>query len=214
MNPSIVDIWQNVGTRIGFYTKETVHKIPEAPGCYAWFIPLWMYSEDIDELLNAMNWLLVYDSKSDGWPHREALASFNWEELNIRLQRNAKQESDTQLKTKWDMVMGNEIQKAALSRALMEATIYTPPIYIGHTKNLKLRYEQHTSKRSAFRQRFDERIEEGKENNINLSLTVKDLLFACIQTSQEANENFNDKDLRLVVEQVLMRVCKPTFSLQ
>jgi len=173
-----------------------------------------MYSEDIDELLNAMNWLLVYDSKSDGWPHREALASFNWEELNIRLQRNAKQESDTQLKTKWDMVMGNEIQKAALSRALMEATIYTPPIYIGHTKNLKLRYEQHTSKRSAFRQRFDERIEEGKENNINLSLTVKDLLFACIQTSQEANENFNDKDLRLVVEQVLMRVCKPTFSLQ
>lgn len=210
----MVDIWQNVGERIGFYTKETVHKIPETPGCYAWFLPLWIYSEDINELLDAMNWLLIYDPKSDGWPHREVPANFNWEELNIRLQRNAKQQPDTQLKAKWDVVMGNKLQKEALSRALMEATIYTPPLYIGHTKNLKARYERHTSKHSKFYRRFEKRIAEGKENNINLSLTVKDLLFACIQTSHEANKDFNDEDLRLVVEKVLMRACKPPFSVQ
>ena len=45
----------SVDGRLAFYTKETKDKIPELPGCYAWFLPLWFYTSDLDELMKVVS---------------------------------------------------------------------------------------------------------------------------------------------------------------
>lgn len=42
------------GGRLGVYTNETSGSIPNYPGCYAWFLPLWFYSDDFDKLISTI----------------------------------------------------------------------------------------------------------------------------------------------------------------
>ena len=48
-NININDIWRNVSSQIGFFTKETATDIPEVPGIYGWFLPLWIYRDNLTE---------------------------------------------------------------------------------------------------------------------------------------------------------------------
>ena len=67
--------WTRAGGQLGFYTKYTKDRIPPVDGCYAWFLPLWIYREDLEQQLDVLDRLFRYDPD----PERQVDAVFNWE---------------------------------------------------------------------------------------------------------------------------------------
>ena len=51
--------------RLGFYTKETREQIPTLPGCYAWFLPLWFYRSNLDDLMELVGRVLDYEQRPE-----------------------------------------------------------------------------------------------------------------------------------------------------
>src|SRR4051794_23364848 len=82
---NVADIWRDVGERIGFFTKETRGLVPEAPGCYAWFMPLWIFTDDFQKLVEAMTKILLFDPVTSG--KREQLIKFHWDAVSVGLQK-------------------------------------------------------------------------------------------------------------------------------
>ena len=199
-------------SRLGFYTKETKERIPEQPGCYAWFLPLWFYRSDLNDLMQIVGDVLSYDKKQE----KEAEAEFTWESVKLRVRRVAKIRATETIHSTWERVCADAQAKKELQQTMLEASLLMPPLYVGKTKNLRQRYLQHTEGNSYdsndFHTRFTEHV-----SKLNLAIGVGDLLFVCIKTEQKSPQvphGVAEDDLERLVEQILMRFCQPPFSLK
>jgi len=200
-------------SRLGLYTKETSGRIPEFPGCYAWLLPLWLYREDIDELMRIVGGLLGYDKE----PEQVVEASFTWESVKLRVRRFSKDRPREGLRATWKHLLADESAKEALQQTFLEASLLMPPLYVGRTGNLKRRYLQHVKgsyEKNDFHSRFT-----GHVKKLQLKISVSDLLFACIRTPKELSHAFakhegEEKDLNGLIEQILMQFCRPPFNLR
>ena len=198
--------------RLGFYTKETRNSIPEFPGCYAWFLPLWLYREDLDELMRIVGDLLSYDKVSE----KEVDAPFTWESVKLRVRRCAEIRANDEIRAIWQRALANDETKKVLQQALMEASLLMPPLYVGRTNNLKRRYLQHTEGDRSIKNNFHFRFV-GHVKELELKIDVSDLLFICIETQKDLNhvfEDFGEHELNVLIEQILMQFCRPPFSLR
>ena len=198
--------------RLGFYTKESRNRIPEFPGCYAWFLPLWLYREDLDELMQIVCGLLSYDKI----PEKEVYAPFTWESIKLRVRRCAEIRINDEIRTTWQRGLANDETKQILQQTLMEASILMPPLYVGRTNNLKRRYLQHTGgdrfSKNNFHFRFMEYVKE-----LEIKISVSDLLFVCIETQKDLDRIFSDmkeNEFNVLIEQILMQFCRPPFSMR
>lgn len=197
--------------RLGFYTKESRNRIPEFPGCYAWFLPLWIYQKDLDGFIRFVNTFFSYEET----PEKEVEAPFTWESVNLRVRRSVKIRANDENRTTWQRILSDLEAKDALQQVLMEATLLTPPLYVGRTNNLKRRYLQHTGgdrDKNTLCTRFTEHVAKH-----GFKIGVRDLLFICIQTQKDVSLIFDDlgeKDLNLLIEQILTQFCRPPFSLR
>src|SRR6266704_704361 len=103
--------------------------------------------------------------------------------------------------------------REAFQQALMEASIFMPPLYLGKTDNLRVRYGQHVQgmgpEANVFHTRFTSFTQ-----SLGLTLAVSDLLFVCVQTDRDTDRTLRDANLTELLEHVLMRVCKPPFSMR
>lgn len=210
------DIWRDVSSRIGFYTKETSHQIPETAGTYGWFVPLWMYSTDLDELLGLVRTLLNYEPKVESEGPPNVVAEFNWVNVSLEVDKRPEEAITDSVRTAWQEMLDNEKAREGFQRAMMEATIFLPPLYVGKTDNLRVRYRQHISRRSSsgsatgsFRARFNHFVDKA-----NIGLEPDDLLFVCIQTNAETSERFRAYGLNQLLEKLLMRLASPPFSVK
>ena len=199
-------------SRLGFYTKETKERIPEQPGCYAWFLPLWFYRSDLNELMQVVGDVLDYDNKLE----REANARFTWESVKLRVRRVADIQATETIRSTWERVCADAQAKRELQQTMLEASLLMPPLYVGKTKNLRERYLKHVEgnrdDRNDFHTRFTEHV-----SNLDLTIGVSDLLFVCIKTEQKPPQvprGVDEDDLERLVEQILMRFCRPPFSLK
>ena len=208
---NIADIWRDVGQRIGFFTKETRDLIPEAPGCYAWFMPLWIFTDDFQKMVQAVSKLLLFDPVKDGT--RDTLVKFHWEAVSLRLGRLPHFiQSDTR-QGDWSRVLADPTLRAAFQQALMEASILMPPLYVGKADDLRARYSQHvegtTSEANHFHSRFT-----SFAKSVDIPLAVSDLLFVCVQTDRDIDRTLRDGNLNLLLEHLLMLLCRPPFSMR
>lgn len=211
-----IQIWNDVGANIGFYTKETAQKIPEQPGIYAWFIPLWIYHDDIFELIRFSQEAMLYDSdvksKKDGnrgKSKRSAEIDFNWDYLNIEIEKKFKLRDKESLK-KWEKFEKYNEASSAVKELLMKSSIFTKPLYIGRAENLKMRYNQHVSgmvDKNIFHSRFKDFIAQS-----NVEIEIYDLIFACIPLSSESNKVIRERDMTEMIESILMNIIQPPFS--
>ena len=203
-------VFRNLGSvdgRLGFYTKETRMDVPELPGCYAWFLPLWFYRESLDELMQVIGELATYDQV----PEKEVDVHFTWESVNLRVRRDAAFQATDDVRTIWDSICAAEPTRQALQQILLEASLLMPPLYVGRTGNLKRRYLEHTT-RSAFHSRFTDHVAK-----LGIKISVSDLLYVCINTEQGLDKVLSDveqSDLDKLIERVLMQFCRPPFSLK
>ena len=66
--------------------------------------------------------------------------------------------------------------------------------------------------KTLFRARFTEHVAK-----YGFKTGVSDLLFICIQTQKDVSRIFDDldeKDLNLLIEQILTQFCRPPFNLR
>ena len=199
--------------RLGFYTKETQHRIPETAGCYAWFVPLWLYRDDLDEFLRAVSALVNYEPN----PEKTVDAPFNWERVRFLVRRDIDTSATERKRDTWSRALRDPRAREALQRSLIEASLLLPPLYVGKAANLRRRYLQHaqgTGDGNDFHRRFA-----ACARTSNLPLSVSDLLFVCIKTPQAEQNAMQHAsvaadELDLLTEQILMQLCHPPFSLK
>jgi hypothetical protein len=212
----ISDIWRNISKRIGFYTKETQSSIPDLSGIYAWFVPLWIVDDDIETFISLISNYYLYDPIVEGIAQKTLCADFNWESYQVQLKKGVSKSvfPSKEIVLQWKDMMKDEKKKEAFSNALMEASIFMPPLYVGKADNLRDRYNQHVSgKTISEKNTFYKRFSSFKEKN-NLRFRVNDLIFACILTDTKTSETFREANLNWLLEQVVMRLCRPTFSIK
>ena len=213
MTPTVPDIWRDVTRRVGFYTKETMDQIPEASGCYAWMIPLWIYNDDLEVFLSTVNRLLVFDSGNENVAERTVRADFSWESIDTTLRKRHKVTMSQAKRRDWAKAMADARVREGFQHVLMEATLFMPPLYVGKADNLRDRYLQHTAgsdrETNTFHRRFTRFVTESR-----LTLSVSDLLFVCIETPPELAKVFHKEGFNELLEQVLMRLCRPSFSIR
>lgn len=213
----LTDLWRSVEKRIGFNTFQTSKLIPEEPGVYGWFIPLWLpeNTENAQAYISRIGQYFLYDSTIEGVAEKKTDIKFSWEAFELNLKRKLKSETTEELERLWSNMMNDEESYNAFSRALMEASLLLPPLYIGKTNNLRARYFDHvngSNRKNDFHKRFSEftRFTETQ-------MGVGDLLFVSVKTGYEVNKVFVDREdleLNSLLEQVVMRIATPAFSLK
>ena len=196
-------------SRLAFYTSETAHKNPEVPGCYAWFVPLWIYDDDLPKLMQIVRDLRSYDNP----PERQVSAGFTWHSIDLRVRRTERIPISGEVTETWRKVLADPPARHAMQRLLLEASILMPPLYVGRTNSLKRRYTQHTKTAgSHFHERFALHTQ-----TLGISLPVSDLLFACLCTDTTVSNDlgrFDDRELTSLIEHILMNACRPPFSIR
>lgn len=197
--------WTRTGGPVGFYTKFTSDRIPAAEGCYAWFLPLWLYRDDLGELLDVVNHVLRYEPA----PESSASAPFNWERVDLKVRRNVKRRSIDAYERTWDSLLADASGRKALEQVLVESSLLMPPLYVGRAGDLQKRYFQHT-RGGSFHDRFADCAREAE-----LPLSVSDLLYVCVTTEG----SFDDvaeapEDIETLLEGLLMQTSRPPFSLK
>lgn len=201
----------SVDGRLGFYTKETRGQIPEIGGCYAWFLPLWFYRTDLDELIEIVSAILHYDHQ----PEKDIEAQFNWESIKLRVRRESRIRETQRIDRVWKQALEDDTARQMLQQTMLEASLLMPPLYVGRAANLRQRYVQHTEGHgdgNVFHSRFAECVD-----RLQLSISVSDLLFVCVKTPKGLIAVLRDAgitDPEELIEQILMRFCRPPFSIR
>jgi hypothetical protein len=207
------DILDGISRRVRFFTKENADQIPDSPGIYAWFLPLWRLEDDCAAFIRSVQGLYFYDAS--GADHRAVAtteASFHWERAEISIERGPNTSVTAELKSAWDAALGDANQKKVVEAAIMEASIFMPPLYVGKADNLQVRYQGHVQAGAAgnsFNTRFT-----AYAKSQNLRLRITDLLFGCIEARPQDRALWRDEQLNWLIEQLLIRVCRPPFSIR
>jgi hypothetical protein len=213
------DIWRKVQDRIGFYTSTTCQQIPEKPGIYAWFLPLWLLKGDLATNLKMIHNFLLYDSKSQGCPERLKAVDFNWDAIELRIKKILKEPViGEDMERRWNEKVEDPGVKAQVEKILMQASIFMPPLYVGRAGDLRRRYFEHVEgpskgiyediDKNVFHTRFKEHAKK-----LGYPLRIEDLLFVCILTEDETvSRACSSDEMNHLIEEIMIRMCKPIFS--
>ncbi len=210
------DIWRELSGRIHFYTKQTSKDIPDSPGLYAWYLPLWLFKNDIDALNDLIQNIYLYDSDVQGAPELSKIFAFNWASFLVTLggQKHGQYSQDTI--DKWKTLSNNTEFLEAFKVTLMEASILLPPLYVGRTNNLKTRYSQHLNASDQDRNNFNNRFS-SHIRSLGLKLKLSDLIFCCVLSKKSTNSKIStlsgiECDVSDFIEQIILKLAKPPFS--
>ncbi len=205
----VSSLWCDVRKQIGFYTKENAAFVPQAPGVYGWFLPLWIYTEDLSHQVEAIRSVFDYDHVAKGKPCSSATARFAWSETELTLVQNPKLTGMATINSRWTEMLSDNEARSAFEPSLMIATLLMPPLYIGKADDLSVRYQAHATGQSK---RFVEYIQTIKEPLSGL--LVSDLLFVCIEMPADQAGVVREKGLNELLEQLIMRFARPPFSVR
>ena len=199
----------DAGSRLGFFTRRTRDDIPAGPGCYGWFLPLWLLRHTLPEFLNLFGSMMIQEPTQQ----QEVKARFTWDTVTLRREFDPSiPESKIAL---WDRLHNDEHAHDALQQTLLQASILTPPLYVGMTADLRQRYNQHTAPPSPGTNNFHSRFAECAKQ-LDLGLALDDLIFICIRTGREDKATLSESgdidEINGLLEEILKRLCRPPFS--
>ena len=201
------------GSRLGFFTSATRAEIPTGPGCYGWFLPLWLVPSTLSGFLRVFGDVLTHEAKPPG----ELRAGFKWDAVKVRVRR----EFDASINEDkwgplWDRLYENEATRDLFQHILLQASILTPPLYVGTAKNLRFRYNQHTRDPNPGDNSFHSRFKDYTEKS-DLGISVEDLIFVCVRTDTDGLSAVKERDMsetHKLLEEILKRLCRPPFSMR
>ena len=74
------DVWRDISKYIKIYNSKDFENVPESPGVYAWFYPLTIASDNIEDLGIELSAILNYDSKAESEQKQKATLKLQLEE--------------------------------------------------------------------------------------------------------------------------------------
>lgn len=215
---NINEIWMRLSTdQVGFFTKDNDTKIPTIPGVYAWFFPIDLKLSDKDKIkyqLVKLRKIYSYDAKIHDLASLTNHYGFNWDPFSVTIKKLPEflQVSENQFDF-YDELLSLPANDQFNTRLYtLIGTLFTRPLYIGLTLNLKERYESHVNgygKGNTFHKRFNDYIEK-----LGYDDQVRDLLFVCIPFLNYIKSNGQidlDSQLRFV-EALLKLLGQPIFG--
>tara|TARA_Y100001934_G_C12290293_1_gene744474 strand:+ start:129 stop:776 length:648 start_codon:yes stop_codon:yes gene_type:complete len=201
--------------RVGFYLYENREDIPSSPGMYGWFVPLWLASQDIEEFTQIINAYFDYEPGDTEVSTKSAIVKFNWYDTKLEVSKAQRRTHvNDKVRASWEQMLQSPEDKEAFKTALMEATIFLPPLYVGKANNLRARHAQHVrSAENSEKNSFGRRFQEFADSNPLVKLGVEDLLFVCITFDERHRSTLSsDNNLNKLLESVLMKIICPPFS--
>ena len=201
------------GSRLGFFTRRTRDEIPASPGCYGWFLPLWLLPNisTLPEFLRTFGSVMTHEPT----PQRDIDAGFSWDTVKVRLSREFDPSIPPSAVPLWDRLYKDDQSRDALQQILLQASVLTPPLYVGKTDNLRRRYNHHTASPTLHANTFHRRFAECARQ-FDLGLSVSDLIFVCIRTGRDVEDKLSatadTQEINSLLEEILKRLCRPPFS--
>ena len=213
MVPSpISDVWKTIEQDLRIFHSDNFDQIPSVSGVYAWFYPLHVTSYDLDEFLEEVRGVHLYDATEAGTPKlkRDGVARLGWSSLKwdgfIQLENPPTDISPT-IRSAWEELKTDDGNFDSLRRVFMRASLLMPPLYVGKAKVLRDRCHRHIDGRSDFSTRYKKRAEQ-----LELKCQeVSDLLLVSLTTSEVGKE---DEEAEAVVEKVLNLVARPPYGIR
>jgi hypothetical protein len=206
----LTDVWRNIQQDISVYYRGRGDAIPSVPGVYAWFYPLYISRDQtLDAVLKELKAVHLYDASAEGRPHPLAAAYFGWSEIQLEakvVDRPLPDPSESwYLREIWDEAREDDTKFDQLERSLLRASILLPPLYIGKTKDLAIRYNDHITdtRDNKFHSRF---VSHAKKQGLRQK-EVRDLLFVTLRTDDMAHDVEED-----LVEGILNLVARPPYG--
>ncbi|WP_226610396.1 hypothetical protein [Marinobacter nauticus] len=207
------ELWRKLTSdQIGFYTDKTSSKIPEKPGIYAWFLPVDI-SGELSKAIRKYKEYQGYDSTIKNSYCVRGISEFQWSTLRYDAHITNDYRVQSTLENKW-IEMSEELSGKkfkALRQAINLTSIFSKPLYVGLTKNLSGRYEQHLAgtRKNSFYKRFTD-----FSNEKGLDISIKQLIFCCIpfEHFSSLEEDFMDEDAIQVIEYIVKNISGPIFG--
>ena len=215
---NLSSIWlQLTNESIGFYTYHNASDIPTSPGVYAWFNPIHLkFKEDITEQLLNMRRIQSYDALVKDKTKLSEEYDLNWDPIKVTLEKHFESIKLTNTdKDSWKEISkeDKEIIRNSKLYALI-GTLFTRPLYIGLTRNLNNRYNNHINGHGGdnnFNKRFSNYIKK-----IGMTISISDLLFVSIQFKDlDTYDDYKNGKLKkhlMLIESILKVLGQPIFS--
>ena len=221
-----MNILSTLNRRLKIFTYRDRHDIPASAGTYAWFFPLHVFSDyaQAQDLANfyrnvfALDSLFLTESNLSEKEYAEDRHTRSWQTVSLKaevtISPGGKLPADCQ--KIWEKVQSDPSAKSVFEESLIAASLFTPPLYIGKAKDLKVRYEQHIQD-SGFKKRFD-----SFSLSHSIPLEVHNLIFCCLSLDSDSENLMSDemisdsegKDMNYLLEQILMKSARTPFSKQ
>jgi len=208
---SLRDVWKDLNNSgAGYYTYDDMRNIPNLPGIYAWYYPLDIRQDTLEDFIATLKLIFEYDSGSGKTPvTRDNKFTFPWSVIESSIKVSLKkldpnrQLGGTPIQTLWNNMYDNAEKVLIFREALLKSSILLPPLYIGKTRSLSERYSEHLrgAEAGCFKSRFTEHM---KINNIRIEL--KDLIFYAIPLNDSI---LGTEDL---LEEILKMLSGPIYS--
>lgn len=206
---NLADICRGLNKRLSVFTYELSDDIPNEPGVYGWYLPLWFYNspkDEIDTIKSIIESVYNYDSGlQTSFPENKGSVKTNWEKLAIKISKESHRNLKSATIKKWSEIKDDESELIKVQEFLLQASLFMPPLYVGKATSLKSRYFQHVENRESEKNIFHTRFKSHMKN-LGLQIGVSDLLFLTVNTSTQ-NDEYSE-----FIEDVLMKIIKPVFS--
>ena len=212
MSVQLLSFWSDLSNNIGFYSHENSYDIPDGPGIYAWYLPLWIYFDDMEEFVSYVQEISFFPGEDSNGELIETRAAvdFNWDSLSLKVRKSPMSPNYEAWNEKWSSMIADPSSRGIFEEAIMKASIFNPPLYIGRADSLASRYQQHilgAGDKNTFNKRFTQH-----SKRLGRELLVSDLLFVCVPISNKENKILNDRHLTELLEKVMLHTCRPPFS--
>jgi len=213
------DVWRDISKYIKVYNFKDFENVPESPGVYAWFYPLTISSDRIEDLGVELSAILNYDSKAESEQKQKATLNYSWKNVEVTVEEEYHSEFKNDAKSMWKSIKDDEDVMRSLRKIMLVSSILMPPLYIGKTNNLNRRCGEHRNSsgdKGSFHYRFekftDDKILKNKRQITHRK--VEDLIFVCIDTKNivQSSSIGNSVDFEKLLEEIFKIIARPPYS--
>ena len=193
-----------------YATKDAaVSAIREIPGIYAWFETIFPFdeNEDVNTVVEILkSWVL-----KNNFPRstsRDSLTGVLQPTIKYNLEIGSHNSWTDSLQSSMDFLLKFDSVRDVLDSILKYSLIFQPPLYIGCSKNLRTRIEEHLQMKTGFAKRYADNTQDKLK-----SLRVVTIPIRIDQDDLETiAENQDVKPLIDSIEDLLSRIYKPQWN--
>jgi hypothetical protein len=200
--------------------------IPNKPGVYAWFYPLFVYEDDtLNSFFKRVEYVISYNGVKGEVNDINEICSvmkfanstaFSKTEI---IKKDFFRNLNDSYAQSWDLMKCDQQRWTEFKNQLLAASIFLRPLYIGKADNLLVRINQHLNDQrgaNSFACRFEEHMKKmpviyGENSKVmsglDGSVNMSDLHLSYIEFNDELHTNTNK-----LLEKILQHFIQPNFS--